>query len=305
MIEWSGSAPERLDDGAAEQRSSGAELRTTMGKLQDEWEAVGDPTGAAAERPPARPAGPPEPETEERPAAAAVGQRKKRRKLPTTQAPAKPTRNAKSTAPKKRAGPAASSHAERPDDGQRSDHDDAAAAPKRSKPRGELFSVTVAAGKGKGKGKKATEIEQEEAGQRADDAGQRADDAANDGSDADSDDFVGEVDDKQAHAKRMLVLERSTPSLISKHSWPVDENLKLGAVFTCRVDCEAMAMAYAEENRMLLKRKKRTATVLRYGCKMCGEFSQCFVAKDMGGDDGAFTSRGVYNPLALFLLTFC
>ena len=133
------------------------------------------------------------------------------------------------------------------------------------------------------------------------DGGQRSDD------DDDCGDFV-EVDDKRAHAERMLALERCTPRLISKDLWPVDEKLKLGEAFACRVDCEAMAMAYAEQKRMLLKRNCRSATFLRYGCKMCDDFTLCFLAKDMGemiGDDGAFTSRDVVcNPLALFLLTF-
>ena len=63
-------------------------------------------------------------------------------------------------------------------------------------------------------------------------------------------------------------------------------------------------MAYAEGNRMLLKRRNRTPTVLRYGCKVCDEFSLCFVAKDMGemiGDDGALSFCSLFTG---FLLTF-
>ena len=63
-------------------------------------------------------------------------------------------------------------------------------------------------------------------------------------------------------------------------------------------------MAYAEGNRMLLKRRNRTPIVLRYGCKVCDEFSLCFVAKDMGemfGDDGALSFCSLFTG---FLLTF-
>lgn len=106
--------------------------------------------------------------------------------------------------------------------------------------------------------------------------------------DSDSDDEV--VVDSQIKENYMLSMERSTPQLFGKDMWPVDDKLRSGACFDCRVDCEAIFMAYAESTKMLLKTKRRNASSLRYGCRQCDEFKLCFPAKDVGdsiSEDGA------------------
>ena len=49
-------------------------------------------------------------------------------------------------------------------------------------------------------------------------------------------------------------MERTIPKLIGKEEWPsLEENMRVGAIFEARCDVEALAYAYAEREKMLLK----------------------------------------------------
>jgi hypothetical protein len=95
--------------------------------------------------------------------------------------------------------------------------------------------------------------------------------------------------------------ERLIPILIAKSAWATMENkFTIGTKFGARVDCDALAMAWAECTNMLLVPKVRNSQNLNLGCKCCDQFAVHFGARGKGSEIGP----GVLNhfrarPLAL------
>ena len=83
--------------------------------------------------------------------------------------------------------------------------------------------------------------------------------AAPGGVDDDDDDFESPVEFETATAKanRLLADENKIPKLHLKDNWAeLPSKLSVDAKFDSRVDCESIAMAYAESIGMLLDKKR-------------------------------------------------
>ena len=101
----------------------------------------------------------------------------------------------------------------------------------------------------------------------------------------DDNDFQTPVDFETATARanRLLGEENKIPKLHYKENWhELPSKLTVDAEFESRVDCESIAMAYAESIGLLLEKKEKNATALRYGCYKCKDFKLNFRAKDLG-----------------------
>ena len=101
----------------------------------------------------------------------------------------------------------------------------------------------------------------------------------------DDNDFQTPVDFETATARanRLLGEENKIPKLHYKENWhELPSKLTVDAKFESRVDCESISMAYAESIGLLLEKKEKNATALRYGCYKCKDFKLNFRAKDLG-----------------------
>lgn len=63
-------------------------------------------------------------------------------------------------------------------------------------------------------------------------------------------------------------MERTIPKLIDKEDWPnLENNMRIGTIFEARCDVEALAYAYVEREKMLLKVVTRNEKYVRYRCR--------------------------------------
>ena len=88
--------------------------------------------------------------------------------------------------------------------------------------------------------------------------------------------------------------ERLIPILIAKSAWSTMENkFTIGTKFGARVDCDALAMAWAECTNMLLVPKVRNSQNLNLGCKCCDQFAVHFGARGKGSEIGPRVLNGL------------
>ena len=84
-------------------------------------------------------------------------------------------------------------------------------------------------------------------------------------------------------------MEPIVPRMWMKQEWAsIPEKLKIGEVFRCRADCDAIAMAYAESQDFgLLQKETNYNTNRNYRCCGCNSFALHFGARAAESKIGA------------------
>ena len=90
-------------------------------------------------------------------------------------------------------------------------------------------------------------------------------------------------------ARKAMAMEPIVPRMWMKQEWAsIPEKLKIGEVFRCRADCDAIAMAYAESQDFgLLQKDTNYNTNRNYRCCGCNSFALHFGARAAESKIGA------------------